>query len=69
MKKPVHSEILARLGDDRRKSFRKVLPELASIPDPGSFDQMVLRERELGARINQSDRTRACPSTFFICSD
>ena len=39
------------LGDDAEEDFRKVLPELAAIPAPGSFDQMVLRERELGARL------------------
>ena len=39
------------LGDDAEEDFRKVLPELAAIPAPGSFDQMVLKERELGARL------------------
>ncbi len=40
------------LGDDAEEDFRKVLPELASIPSPSSFDQMVLKERELGARLH-----------------
>ena len=39
------------LADDPEENFRRVLPELASIPNPASFDQMVLKERELGARL------------------
>jgi len=39
------------LADDPGEDFRKTLPELASIPSPASFDQTVLKERELGARL------------------
>lgn len=39
------------LGDDAEEDLGKVLPELASIPSPGNFDHIVLKERELGARL------------------
>ena len=39
------------LGDDPGEDFRRVLPELTAIPDPVSFDQLALKERELNARM------------------
>jgi very-short-patch-repair endonuclease len=39
------------LGDDPVEDFRRVLPELTAIPDPVSFDQIALKERELSARM------------------
>jgi very-short-patch-repair endonuclease len=39
------------LGNDSEEDFRKVLPELASIAAPGNFDHLVLKERELSARL------------------
>jgi very-short-patch-repair endonuclease len=39
------------LGDDPGEDFRRVLPELAAIPNPVSFDQIALKERELSARM------------------
>jgi hypothetical protein len=39
------------LGEDPVEDCRRVLPELAAIPNPVSFDQIALKERELSARM------------------
>ena len=49
------------LGDDPGDVSRKILPELSSIPIPDRFDQMVLKERELGARLQSTERDTAVP--------
>jgi very-short-patch-repair endonuclease len=39
------------LGDEPSEESRRALPELATIPSPATFDQMALKERELGTRM------------------
>ena len=39
------------LGDDPDEEFRRLLPDLAVIPHPVSFDRIALKERELGTRM------------------
>jgi very-short-patch-repair endonuclease len=39
------------LGDGSDEGYRTLLPELSIIPTPAGFDQIVLKERELSARL------------------
>ncbi|MCL5746182.1 MAG: AAA domain-containing protein, partial [Acidobacteria bacterium] len=43
--------LIRELGDQSEKDFQTVLPELPTLLEPRSFDQLVLKERELTARL------------------
>ncbi len=44
-------KLIRELGDQPEKDIQTVLPELPSLLEPRSFDQLVLKERELTARL------------------
>lgn len=47
--------LVRELGDDGDKNARKTLPEIASLFEPPAFDELVLKERELTAKLHSVD--------------